>query len=298
MLAHLKKKGTLERNIRRARREANVPLPEQTSRDTIPLEFIYFLAHDSGREDPHRILTFANHEVLQHISYKKWFGDGTFKKGPNQFFQVYTLHCNINFAYPPFIYFLLPNKTRETYTKMFNILKEGVQQQPNRLLLDNELVVHTAFHEVYPRVVISGCFFHLRQSVQRKVQNLGLKQRLEQDIKFAVLIKSITALAFVPPDQVEALFDNLSKAFPEDEATDQLLFYFKSTYIQRTILRRRRRTAMFPVHFWNHYENALNITAKTTNCLKGWHNSLRALFQASHPSMWTLRGLRKDIAIQ
>ncbi len=35
-------------------------------------------------------------------------------------------------------------------------------------------------------------------------------------------------------------------------------------------------------------------------CTEGWQYSLRALFLASHPSMWTLfRGLKmKDIAIQ
>ncbi len=50
---------------------------------------------------------------------------------------------------------------------------------------------------------------------------------------------------------------------------------------------------------WNHYDDAINKEAKTTNCVEGWHNALRSLFLSSHPSIWkVLRGLRKDIAVQ
>ncbi len=57
--------------------------------------------------------------------------------------------------------------------------------------------------------------------------------------------------------------------------------------------------AFFPVAMWNHFQDAINMASKTTNCTEGWHNSLRALFLASHPSMWTLfRGLKKDMSIQ
>ena len=57
--------------------------------------------------------------------------------------------------------------------------------------------------------------------------------------------------------------------------------------------------AFFLVAMWNHFQDAIDMAPKTTNCAEGWHNSLRALFLASHPSMWTLfRGLKKDMSIQ
>ncbi len=41
------------------------------------------------------------------------------------------------------------------------------------------------------------------------------------------------------------------------------------------------------------------MAPKTTNCTEGWHNSLRALFLTSHPSMWALFcGLKKNMSIQ
>ncbi len=206
VLAKLPKKSSLERRIRGRRQQATLPLPDPTSRDfEIPEEFQDLILHDSGREDPNRILAFADREVLSSISMEEWFGDGTFDKVPCQFFQLYTLHCHIGFGYPPFIYFLLPNKTRETYEGMFQIVQDNIPGEPSRLLLDyeHEQGAYRAFLQVYRDVETSGCFFHLRLSVHRKVQELGLKQRYEQDIEYAHLVKCITALAFVPTTDVE-----------------------------------------------------------------------------------------------
>ncbi len=56
---------------------------------------------------------------------------------------------------------------------------------------------------------------------------------------------------------------------------------------------------MFPIALWNHYQDVLDKAPKTTNCAEGWHNSLRAIFLFSHPSIWNMsRGLKKDMAIQ
>ena len=209
VMAHLPKKNTLERNIRNARSKGNLPVPDPMSRDfEIPEEFNDFVFHDTGRDDPNRILAFADAEVLAHVNREEWFGDGTFDKVPCQYFQLYTLHCKMGYSYPPFLYFLLPNKTTETYKRMFQIVKDLVPAVPTKLLLDFEKGAHTAFNSIFPEVTTTGCFFHLRQSVHRKVQELGLKQRHDQDMEFAHLVKCITALSFVPPDDAEALFES------------------------------------------------------------------------------------------
>ena len=90
------------------------------------------------------------------------------------------------------------------------------------------------------------------------------------------------SLDFVSPDEVSGLFEELVEVFPEEEACDDLLSYYKRTYVQGDMIRRRQRPPMFPI-----------------DCTEGWHNALKALFLSAHPSMWTMfRGLRKDIAIQ
>ena len=113
-----------------------------------------------------------------------------------------------------------------------------------------------------------------------KSSRIGFEAKIQydQDLEFAHLVKCITALSFVPPDDVEALFERLSEEFPEEDTANQLLSYFKSTNIQGPILRRRRKPAMFPITLWNHYQDALDKAPKATNCTEGWHNSLRAIF--------------------
>ena len=97
-------------------------------------------------------------------------GDGTFETTPLIFFQLYTIHAKVGNSYPPCIYFLLPNKTAETYTRMLEILKmlhPGLN--PSTILLDFELAAINAFKNEFPLSKVSGCFFHLNQSVMRKV---------------------------------------------------------------------------------------------------------------------------------
>ncbi len=301
VMKELPKKGSLERVIRRARQKANFPLPDPTSLDfEVPDEFHDFVVKDTGRDDPNRIIVLADQEMLGSITRHTWYCDGTFDKVPQIYFQLYSVHCKIGNAYPPFLYCLLPDKTEETYERMFELVKElAGGTEPMKILLDYEKAAHNACARVFPNSELSGCFFHLRQAVIRKIQELGLKRRYNEDLEFSELVKCLTSLAFVPPEDVETVFDDLSEAFPEDELSDSLLTYFKSTYIQGAVIRRRQRGPLFPVELWTHYNDAIHGREKTTNACEGWHNSLRSLFLASHPSLWTLlRGLKKDSAIQ
>ncbi len=71
--------------------------------------------------------------------------------------------------------------------------------------------------------------------MHRKVQELGLRQCYDEDLEYAHLVKCMTALSFVPTADVEGLFESLSEEFPQNEASDELLSYFKSTHIQGPI---------------------------------------------------------------
>jgi hypothetical protein len=138
------------------------------------------------------------YSIQQNVSTEEWFGDGTWDKVPGQYCQLYSLHSRIGFTYTPFIYFLLPNKDYRNLSKNVPNYQTSCASSPQRLLLDFEQGAHTAFKSIYPGIETSGCFFHLRQSVHQKVQELGLKRQYEQDLEFATLVKCITALSFVP----------------------------------------------------------------------------------------------------
>ena len=42
-----------------------------------------------------------------------WLDDGIFKMSPEIFYQIYTIHVELNGFAPPCVYVLLPNKTEK-----------------------------------------------------------------------------------------------------------------------------------------------------------------------------------------
>lgn len=164
---------------------------------------------------------------------------------------------------------------------------------PAKILIDFEKSCKKAAEEAFLLAEVKGCYFHLCQSLQRKVKEVGLKSEFDSDPETKIRIKSLAALALVPSHDVENIFRNLVLTFPDDERYDIILSYFQTTYI----IGAGGRRAVFPIDFWNHFEAAKEGSPKTTNCCEGFHNALNSIFNCSHPSVWfLLEGLKKDIA--
>jgi len=65
--------------------------------------------------------------------------------------------------------------------------------------IDFELAMIKAIEEVFEdSVSIHLCYYHLSQSVWRKVQNLGLASKYTKDKEFRCSVRMISALAFLP----------------------------------------------------------------------------------------------------
>jgi len=103
----------------------------------------------------------------------------------------------------------------------------------------------------------------------------------QEQIPMRLKMKSLAALAFVPQDDVRELFDQLAAEFPDEERYNELITYFGSPYITGYA----SRGPMFPVRIWNHHAAAAAGQERTTNCCEGFHNSLRARFNCSHPGV-------------
>lgn len=75
-----------------------------------------FLRYDSGVEDQERLLVFASESAVQDIaSYRHWSCDGTYKIVPEQWFQLFCIHVQVEGSSFPQVFALLPNKTKKTY---------------------------------------------------------------------------------------------------------------------------------------------------------------------------------------
>ncbi|KAB0803766.1 hypothetical protein PPYR_00736 [Photinus pyralis] len=273
--ALLPRKDSLKRSIRAMRKVGNMPrLPQTIDQLNIPQEFReinidgtlhQFLLWDSGIE-ANRILMFGTRQNL-HLLFRseEWFADGTFSSAPALFQQLYTIHVVHGGLVIPALYALLPNKTKATYQRMLQHIK--------------------AFDEEFPNIEKTGCFFHLSQSVWRKVQNEGLTARYQNDHEFSRWIRMIPSLAFLPPDRVTQSFEDLldDPDFPQEALP--IANYFEDTYIGR-INRRGRQAPLFPIQFWNVYQRTLNGQHRTNNDVEGWHRSFQETCGSLFPNIY------------
>jgi len=113
-----------------------------------------------------------------------------------------------------------------------------------------------AFSGQFPDATVTGCYFHLCQSVIRKVNEIELKFVYDTNDEVRTYVRCLPALAFVPPDDVEQAFDILSEAQPTADHMDELSSVFEHTYIRGRGRRGRAAqfgAAVFPVESCNQY---------------------------------------------
>lgn len=310
VLMALPKKTTLSRALRLHRQKSHdsrgaamPPVPQDTDFD-IPQRFADFVQHDSGAGTD-RIIVFGCAELLDGLARATmWLADGTFKVVPTLFFQLYTIHFqSVNGVNPAALYCLLPNKTRATYDRLVSEIRRLIPlAAPAVILTDFETAAMSAFRQAYPNARITGCYFHLAQSVIRRVGEVGLKSEYENRDDLRLAIRSLAALSHVPVADVAESFDLLAESMPDADRIDEVVTYFEHTYVRGRRLPGRGdhyRPALFPIETWNQTQAAGDGLARTNNICEGWHHGLQCLLQCSHPSMWRfLEGLLGDCAKQ
>ena len=133
---------------------------------------------------------------------------------------------------------------------MWNIIREACpNSQPRYLFVDFEQAAINSFNLIWPITQVKACFFHLSQSVYRKVQSLGLQSEYHDDPDFALTMRMLPALAFVPPELVGWSFQQLTIAFPENAYP--LCKYFEENYIGFLNVNGERNTPLYPICLWN-----------------------------------------------
>ena len=126
--------------------------------------------------------TESNLQVLSEAN--TLYCDGTFSVCPRLFFQLFTIHSFSHGKQFPLVYFLLPNKTRETYNMAFLLLKESCQNyhislDPPEVKTGFELALVQSIHISFPNASFRGCYYHFSQAIWRKVQSIGLQQEYQ-----------------------------------------------------------------------------------------------------------------------
>ena len=290
----------IRRNIRRYRESHNLPanpnnradIPEipQNLRETSDGQ--NFLLYDNGVGDVNRILIFATERGTNLLKQSDhWFGDGTFKVSPVIFFQVYTIHAVCNGKVFPCIFALLPNKTVATYELFFREIERHMDgHTPRDILFDFEQAALNSVRNIFPDVNVKGCFFHLSKNIWKRIVNNGLKVFYVENNEFEIQMRMVSALAFIPVDEVLNSFYDL-EIFIRDNfdgvvGVDDVLDYFEDNYIGRQRRGRPRAIPPFPIELWNMFDRTQEELPRTNNSIEGWHHRFSLNCDGMHPSLW------------
>ncbi|KAL4122931.1 hypothetical protein QTP88_015172 [Uroleucon formosanum] len=219
-----------------------------------------FLLYDN-KNNKNRILVFASQLCLKSLSPSKHiFMDGTFATCPRGFFQVYIIHAQIGESSLPIVYVLLQNKTKETYKEMLLVLKKYCSSV-EVFSIDFEQAMIKAIEDVFEnKVIIQLCYFHLNQSMRRKVQELGLAIKYKENKQFKQDVQLISALAFLPVNMIKTGMSILYDTINYNDDVDDILTYFDSMYFngnykatttefETTYL--KRQPPIFPPYLWS-----------------------------------------------
>lgn len=155
---------------------------------------------------------------------------------PVSFNQLYTIHGKVNGKVVPLVYILLCNRTKITYKKILNALKDA-EIYPARIMCDFELAFIKAIQSVFPECIVKGCLFHMRQALWRNVRDCGLQIMYRENSAFARNLRQLFALALVPIDDVIPAFEALiSTSYYENHEyiLEEFLDYFEKNWIGQT----------------------------------------------------------------
>ena len=91
------------------------------------------------------------------------------------------------------------------------------------------------FLEVFPDTNLEACFFHFAQANWHHIQGIGLSRIYLENFEMQKLIKSFTALAFVPPEDAQEAFNALKEVAEDTGLLEGFVSYFELTCIGKWI---------------------------------------------------------------
>lgn len=221
---------------------------------------------------------------------RKIYVDGTFSLTPPCFAQIMVVLAELDGLVLPVCYALLPDKAEETYDRMIGLIRSAWPAfQQTRFSTDFEKGLINAFSRAFPNAERHGCLFHLVKNMKKKLAELNLLSRYNNDQSFALNARMISALAFIAIPNLDNAIAELAVHLPQELMP--VLKYFEDTYVgpllhvlpNGNIL---RREALFPPSIWSVHERTLQGEARTNNYAEAAHRRLQTEFGVQHPNIW------------
>ncbi|CAK9292258.1 unnamed protein product [Gordionus sp. m RMFG-2023] len=235
-----------------------------------------FLIHGTGN-----LYVFGTDSMLRLTEGSNMiYMDGTFHIAPTLFYQLYTLHVMYGVMIP-IIYALLPDKTKETYIRLFQIItnfcaERQITFNPRFGQTDFEAASISALKFVFP-VIIKGCFFHYSQALWRRCQSLGLVSLYLNHSNVHKVVRRMTTLPFCKEEDISRVRHNCYIMASENPMLMDFMEYMDTTWLGLN--------AIFPHGIWTRYKVD---GPRTNNHLEGFHHALKRKTAHAHPNVYIL----------
>lgn len=239
-----------------------------------------FLVIEDG--DMEKILVFSttlSKKIMRKLK-KGYYADGTFKSAPHPFYQLFTLHVDINSDKNatniiPVLYALLPNKTQSTYTRLFTLIRDALHVNILEFKSDYEVAIMNAVKDVYPNAKISGCYFHYQKAIKKKAKEMKVTRTSEQ----RKLIRMTSILPLLPARYISDGWDIISNQIDVVNTMAGFKTYYQNQWYPR----------MSPGLL-----SCAGQRHRTTNSLEGWHHRINVLIPKRPSLYYFIHKIRKE----
>ncbi|CAK9291289.1 unnamed protein product [Gordionus sp. m RMFG-2023] len=165
----------------------------------------------------------------------------------------------------PIIHALLPDKTKETYIRLFQIItnfcaESQITFNPRFGQTDFKAAAISALKFVFPSMIIKGCFFHYSQALWRRCQSLGLVSLYLNHSNVHKVVRRMTTLPFCKEEDISRVRQNCYIMASENPMLMDFMEYMDTTWLGLN--------AIFP-----------------HNHLEGFHHALKRKTAHAHPNV-------------
>ncbi|XP_061723753.1 uncharacterized protein LOC133529973 [Cydia pomonella] len=188
----------------------------------------------------------------------QFFGDGTFKRVPKPFKQLFSLHMDVGSTdettnIVPMVYALLPDKTKKTYERLFHILKYELCIDIMYYKSDYEMAQYTTFKAVYPDTELTGCFFHFSKAIWKKAEKINFTSTAEQ----RQAVRLTANLPLLPTPYLGDAWVTILQAFTDSIVMRKFHKYVHTQWVNLPMI------------------SCAEEMHRTTNSTEAWHRRLK-----------------------
>lgn len=224
----------------------------------------------------HQIMIWATNESISLMKYNgHTFVDGTFRMAPAPFVQcliimVYDIGTD---SFVPCAYCLITGKNEHLYCNVFHelIVLTEYSWMPKILTLDFEKGLISAVNHQFPQSKIHGCYFHLKQSLRRKLIKLKIESQ-----KINIILSNVELLTLLPVPEIPTGIEYIK--FLTGIGVNNVEMFW--TYFERVWMKR------YDPKIWNiNSSKVSDFAGRTNNCLERYNRRLGDFFNNAHPNL-------------